>query len=392
MAKAAAVLLLAAAGLIAGCGGNGAGALQPPPEGSPQAEPVNSRLVEGFRLEGWKTDFSRHLVALSQFEDGGPPRDGIPPLDAPRALDVRGGDGYLTSREPVLAVEVRGEARAYPLQIMVWHEIANDILADVPIAVTYCPLCNSAIVFDRRLAGQVLRLGTTGKLRNSDLVMWDRLTQSWWQQFTGRALVGALAGRTLRPIPAQTLSWRQFKLRYPDGSVLSRDTGFDRRYGANPYQAYDSDPGEQPFLFRGRSDPRLPPKERVAAVFGPHGRTVVIPFSTLAHRPVVSGRLAGRPFVVLYQRGVSSALDAGYIPDGRDVGTVGAFDPRVRGRPLTFVPSGGAFLDRQSGSLWDITGHAIRGPMRGTQLRRLRHDEQFWFALAAFVPGARLIR
>lgn len=391
-------LVLAATGLAAGCGAARDRARPPRADtrtseigGVRPTRPADS-LVEGFEQEGWTTDFSRRSVALGEFASGGPPRDGIPPLDRPRVTDAAGGDRYLDAREPVLAAEVRGEARAYPLQIMVWHEIANDTLGGVPVAVTYCPLCNSGIVFDRRVDGAAMRFGTTGKLRNSDLVMWDRRTESWWQQFTGEALVGELTGRRLRPLPSQTLSWAQFKARYPAGTVLSRDTGFDRAYGANPYQGYDTDPDEQPFLYDGRPDRRLPPKERVAAVFGPDDETVVIPFSTLARRPVVGGRLAGRPFVVLYRRGVVTALDSGTVADGRDVGTVGAFDPRVGGRQLSFAAQGDGFGDRETGSTWDITGRAVAGPLRGTRLRQLRHDEQFWFALAAFLPDARLIR
>jgi len=134
----------------------------------------------------------------------------------------RQGDRFLDDREPVIVVERGAAARAYPLQILVWHEIVNDRLAGRPIAVTYCPLCNSGVVFDRRVDGRDLTFGTTGKLRRSDLVMWDRQTESWWQQFSGDALVGTLTGRRLRMLASQTLSWRDFKHIYPRGTVLSR--------------------------------------------------------------------------------------------------------------------------------------------------------------------------
>jgi Protein of unknown function (DUF3179) len=357
--------------------------------------PVDDRIT-GQKLAlarqlfaGWDTDFRRHAVPLEQFHDGGPPRDGIPPIDHPRPVPTAAA-GFLKPREPVIAVQVGGQARAYPIQILVWHEIVNDTLGGTPIAVTYCPLCNSALAFDRRLGGRTYTFGTTGKLRNSDLVMWDRQTQSWWQQFTGQALVGKLTGAKLRPIDAQTLSWADFRARYPRGTVLSRKTGFDRPYGQNPYQGYES-PNEAPFLFSGKLDTRLPPKERVVAVFAPR-QTTVVPFSRLERTPVVTGSAKGTPFVVLFQHGVVSALDQGYIPDGKDVGTAGAFIPRAAGRVLTLKPTRGAFVDAQTGSRWDITGRAVAGPLRGAQLPPLRHDEQFWFALAAFVPGATLVR
>jgi uncharacterized protein DUF3179 len=155
------------------------------------------------RYPGWDTDFSRHAAPLEQFQDGGPPRDGIPPIDHPRPVALAGGDRCLAAREPVIAVEVGEQARAYPIQILAWHEIVNDRLGGLPIAVTYCPLCNSAIVFDLQVRGRTTTFGTTGKLCNSDVVMWDRATQSWWQQLRDEALVGALAGTRLQPITAQ---------------------------------------------------------------------------------------------------------------------------------------------------------------------------------------------
>jgi len=251
-------------------------------------------------------------------------------------------------------------------------------------------LCNSAIVFDRRVGARTLTFGTTGKLRNSDLVMWDRQTQSWWQQFTGTALVGAETDARLRALDSQVLSWTQFKATYPHGTVLSRNTGFQRPYESNPYQGYDTVPTSRPQFYRGRVDPRLPPLERVEAVFA--GRqAAVVPFSALARHPVVRGSIAGRPLVVLYTPGVVSALDASAIASSRDVGTAGAFDPRVGNRTLRFWATGAGRFRDQTGSTWDVTGRALDGPLRGAQLRPLRHDEQFWFALAAFLPGARLL-
>jgi hypothetical protein len=389
--------LLAMGALLAGCGQHARRASAPRRlsdgpvlQGPLSAETPSASTMALLRMHDavWRTNFHRHAVPLGDFEPGGPPRDGIPPIDRPRYVGVRAADRFLALREPVLAVVVRGRARAYPFQILVWHEIVNDRLGGRPIAVIYCPLCNSALVFDRRVGGRTLSFGTTGKLRDSDLVMWDRETQSWWQQFTGEALVGDLTGRRLRALDSQTLSWGDFRRRYPRATVLSRRTGFDRPYGVNPYEGYDRRPG-RPDLYGGHLDPRLPPRERVVAVFA-GGRTAVIPFSVLARHPVIVGRLAGKPFVVFFEHGVASPLDATAIRAGRDIGTAGAFDPRVRGRRLRFAARGSAFVDAQTGTRWDITGHALTGPLRGAQLRQLRHDEQFWFALAAFVPHARL--
>ena len=212
------------------------------------------------RFPGWSTDFARRSVGLGEFKDGGPPRDGIPPIDHPRVVTQRQGDRFVDEREPVMVVEQGAAARAYPLQILVWHEIVNDRLAGRPIAVTYCPLCNSGVVFDRRVDGHDLTFGTTGKLRRSDLVMWDRQTQSWWQQFSGEALVGTLTGKRLRTLANQTLSWQDFKHIYPHGTVLSRDTGFVRDYGRNPYEGYDADPNGITVRTRPSARPAIAPE------------------------------------------------------------------------------------------------------------------------------------
>jgi hypothetical protein len=375
--RASAPLILAALALGA-CGGGGSG------DGADR----RSSDVLNVDASGWKTDFARHSVPLSEFQSGGPPRDGIPPIDAPKPTSQREAEEWLGEREPVLVVEAGEAVRAYPVQILVWHEIANDRLAGRPIAVTYCPLCNSSLVFDRRVGGRTLTFGTTGNLRKSDLVMWDRQTESWWQQLTAEAVVGELTGKRLRVLPSQTLSWADFKRRYPRGDVLSRDTGAVRDYGRNPYTGYDEPDGE-PFLFDGETDDRLPPKERVAAVFAAE-ETVVFPFSRLEETPVVNERVGANPVVVLFKPGVVSALDAPTIDGSRDVGTAAAFLRRVRGRVLEFERRGNRFVDRQTGSSWDITGRAVAGRLRGERLRPIRHDEQFWFALAAFVPEARI--
>ena len=189
-------------------------------------------------------------------------------------------------------------------------------------------------------------------------------------------------------MPSQTLSWADFKRIYPAGDVLSRDTGVEPDYGANPYAGYDK-PDSEPFLFDGEADDRLPPKERVVAIFA-QDDTVVVPFRRLVREPVVQTEAGGRPIVVFYKRGVLSPLDAPSIDISDDVGTAAAFDPRVDGRAHSFERRGGGFVDRETGSRWNIAGRAVAGELAGERLELVRHDQQFWFALAAFVPGARI--
>jgi hypothetical protein len=368
--------------VIAGCGGGSAG-----PEQTSVSE------VPHFRTAGWSTDFSRHSVPLGEIVPGGPPKDGIPAIDHPKFASTHEADQFLAGREPVAALELGGIARAYPLQILIWHEIVNDVIAGQPVAVTYCPLCNSTVAFRRQVHGRTLDFGTTGNLRNSDLVMYDRQTESWWQQLTADAVVGKLTGVRLRVLPSQTLSWDQFRRLHPDGEVLSRDTGYDRPYGTNPYIGYDQ-PERQPYLFAGKPNDALPPKERVAAVQTGDGAAVVYPFSRLRGEAPVNDAIDGRPIVVMFDPFTGSALDSSQVGDGREVGSAAVFERNVRGRTLTFQATSlhRQVRDLETGSLWDLSGRATSGPLAGARLRPVASDDQFWFALAAFFPGAVLRR
>lgn len=329
-----------------------------------------------------RTDTSRALVPLEEIVSGGPPPDGIPAIDRPQFVTPGDAARWIAPQEPVLALEVKGDARAYPLQILMWHEIVNDVVGGVPVAVTFCPLCNSGIVFERVLDGTTLDFGTSGKLYKSDLVMYDRQSHSLWAQIEGRAIVGARAGARLTMIPANTLAFEEWRSTYPAGKVLSRETGHTRRYGANPYESYD-EPRLGPFLFRGRPDPRRPPKERVVGVkLGDAARAY--PWPMLVERRVVHDRLGERALVVFYQPGTLSALDDEEIRRSRAVGATGVFDRMLDGRSLTFEATAEGFRDRETGSAWTLLGHAVKGPLAGRRLTAIPHVDAFWFAWAAF--------
>ena len=255
--------------------------------------PVASDALSRYEVEWPHTDFSTSLIDLDEVRSGGPPRDGIPPIDTPDFVAGEEADEWLDPREPVIVVSAGEQIRAYPLQILTWHEIVNDELGGVPLSVTFCPLCNASIVFDRRVGGRVLDFGTTGKLRKSDLVMWDRQTESWWQQFTGQAVVGELAGAELVRVPASIVAYEEFRRAYPKALVLSRRTGHRRPYGSNPYRGYDSIE-DQPFLFFDPVDERLPPMERVLNV-SVGGRHKLYPFSELSSSPVINDESGGDP-------------------------------------------------------------------------------------------------
>ncbi len=352
--------------------------------------PVSPPDLSQLRVStgGWNTDFFRHSVPLDEFRSGGPPRDGIPPIDHPKLETVVQADAWLDPREPVLSLTVGGESRAYPLQILTWHEIVNDQVGGTPVSVTYCPLCNTAIAFDRRVDGRLLDFGTTGNLRHSDLVMWDRQTESWWQQATGEAIVGELTGQRLEMLAAHLVSWREFRDQFPAARVLSRETGFERDYGRNPYVGYDGS-DQTPFLLAGTADSRLAPMERVVAV-SLNGEDAAYPFSALLERRVLHDRLGGQPIVLFFQPGTLSALDARRIAESRDIGASGVYRPEVRGRVLTFAWNVDAFVDAETGSRWNVLGYAIEGPLAAAQLPAVVHVNPFWFAWAAFKPNLRL--
>ena len=332
----------------------------------------------------WDTDFSRRTVPLEEIISGGPGKDGIPAIDAPRFVGFERADHWLHPKEPVIAIEVDGDARAYPLQVLIWHEIVNDRVGGLPVAVTFCPLCNAALVFDRGVEGRVLDFGTTGRLRKSDLVMYDRQTESWWQQFTGRGIVGHFAGTELRKVASRIVAYADFKEAFPGGEVLSRDTGYDRPYGKNPYRGYDRI-GDKPFLLQGSPDPRLPAMARVLGV--EQGDAVrVYPLSRLEERPVINDEVGGKPIVVLGRKGMLSALDTERIAESREVAAAAAYSRRHAGRVLTFERKGGKVVDRQTGSEWDLFGRAVAGPLTGTELEAADGGVHFAFAWLAFHP------
>ena len=335
----------------------------------------------------WRTDFSKHSVDYAEIRLG-QVRDGIPSIDNPKFVPVSDDPDWLADREPVIALEIDGDARAYPLQIMTWHEIVNDIVGKEPVSVTFCPLCNTAIVFERTMGNTVNSFGVSGLLRYSDLIMYDRATDSWWQQVTGEAIVGELTGTRLTYVPASIVSWADFRDTYPDGQVLTRDTGFTRRYGHNPYSGYD-DIDSSPFLFTGPEDGRLRPVERVATV-ELNGETVAYPFLKLEEVPVVHDTVGGTPVVVLFSLGTASALDDSDIATSRDIGATGVFDRRLADRTLTFRQDSDAFVDEETGSTWNVLGHAVDGPLAGQSLTPLVHANHFWFAWAAFKPETRV--
>ena len=357
--------------------------VDPTPVPSPTPLPTGAEEAPRRLTIGWKTDFSKHSVPFSEIRSGGVPRDGIRPLDNPIFEPASGDHGAIRDNDPVISLEINGEAKAYPLAILIWHEIVNDEVGGVPVTVTYCPLCNTAIVFDRTVNGQLLDFGTTGNLRNSDLVMWDRQTESWWQQVTGEAIVGSMTGTKLKFIPAPLVSWWDFRDSFVDGQVLSRNTGLGGSYDTPPYSGYDN-LDNRPFLFSGQIDSRLATMERIVGLtIG--DEVVAYPFMLLESIPVVNDTVGGQDIAIFYVGDTLSVFN-NFGSTNREVGSTGVFDANLDGRKLIFQFVDDKFVDDQTGSTWNILGQAVDGPLEGSTLDQVAHANHFWFAWAAFYP------
>jgi len=337
--------------------------------------------------------FPDPLIDVGAILSGGPPPDGIPPIDDPQFVSVTEADEWINDPEPVLLVDVDGDVRAYPIQIMMWHEIVNDTVGDLPLAVTYCPLCNSAVSFVREVRGVETTFGTSGSLFNANLIMYDRATESLWNQLDGRAVVGVLTGDVLEQYPSSTVSWADLKATKPDAKVLDRNrTGASRNYGTNPYTGLD-DPNGQPFLFSGDVDVRAKAMQNIVAM---ETATDAVAWSLDilsddSGSSATAGEFDGEPIVIFWKSGEASALDTSDISNGKDVGTVGVFSSVADGQELTFTSEDGSYIDDQTSSTWNIFGEAVDGPLEGTTLDPITFVRTFWFSWAAFRPDTDLV-
>ncbi len=315
--------------------------------------------------------------------------DGIPAVDDPVLIPRARADTVLTPSEQVMLVEVAGDARAYPVRQLIRHEIFNDVVGGVPVAVTWCPLCNTGITFDRRVDGRTEVFGVSGSLYRSALVMFDRRTVSLWPQPLGQAVLGPMLGAELTVLPSSLLPWSEVRDAWAQVQVAFAAEDAIGATG-NPYEGYDTSGG--PFLFRGEADPRLPEFERVAGVTF-DGDSRAWSYTHLRRHRAVDATVGDQPLVVLWAPGTASPLEGADVRDGRDVGSTAVYDPRVDGRTLTFSPGGRTqFTDRETGSRWTLGGVAVSGPLAGRRLKPLPHQDAFWFAWAAFQPGTGLVK
>ncbi len=340
----------------------------------------------------WPTEWAISTIDLGELKLGIPafdPRDRIRPIDAPTYESIESANEWLVDREIGVMLELDSVARFFPLRILTSHEVVNDEVDGVPYVVTYCPLCNTAVAFDRRVEGEVLRFGVSGLLRNSDLVMWDDRTTSLWQQITGEGIVGSFAGTQLDILPTATVRWGDFKASHPDGEALSQDTGFGFNYGSNSYVGYSNRTAPFNSFFDAELDERFPALSRVVGVrVGDLAKAY--PFSVMANDRAVNDEIGGVAIAVWWAPTDSADnFDGAQVGSGASIGTGIAFLREVDGQVLTFAADGDeAFVDTETGSTWTLFGEAIAGPLVGTQLELAIHQNEFWFAWAAFNGGA----
>lgn len=361
---------------------------QPPGEG-----PAVGELPDGpSALDTMFSDeFPDPLIDPNEIISGGPPPDGIPPIDDPVFLEVFENLDLLPDSEPVVVLEINGDARAYPIRAMVWHEIVNDTVGGVPVTVTYCPLCNSAATYERTINGVETTFGTSGRLFASALIMYDRATESLWTHYNGQAVVGVLTGTELAEFPSPLMAWDQFRSTYPTGKVLDwTQTGFIRDYGRNPYTGYD-DVENTPFLFRGALDDRAAAMQRVVGVeYEDSSAAFALETVSGGSGRATAAKVGDADIVIFWVSGQASALDAAEVSGGRDVGTSAVFLPDVDGRDLTFTYEDGRFVDIETGSVWLINGEAVEGEFAGERLTQIPHLDTFWFAWSTYQPETSL--
>ena len=324
--------------------------------------PANSDISD----EVMETNGQKHIVPLNKIRGGGPPKDGIPSIDDPTFATVSDAH-FVSDSDTVIGLEINGEAKAYPLFIMVWHEIVNDKVGGVPVAVTYCPLCYTNQVFERKINGTEVEFGTSGKLYNSNLVMYDRLTDSYWSQALGKAIVGELTGSELKIIPFDVITWGDWIKIHPDTKVLTTDTGHLRSYGVDPYGNYYTEPG---IIFPvEHQDDRLHPKE---IILGFNELDVYKAFkqNDVESEKVINDNLSNHPILLV-----------SIFPENAR-----AFERIIDGELLEFDYVNDKIIDLQTNSEWNYDGLSISGPLEGSQLTRLPFNPGFWFEWVAFHP------
>ncbi len=332
------------------------------------ANPIEPVAIdfESTEFTMMETNGIKHLIPLDKIKGVVPQMDGIPSIDNPVFADIQG-SYFMSDSDTVIGLEINGEAKAYPLFILVWHEIVNDNVGGTPVAVTYCPLCYTNQVFERVIDGQEVEFGTSGKLYNSNLLMYDRFTESYWSQALGIAVKGELSGYKLNLVPFDVITWGDWKTLHPDTMVLTTDTGHIRSYATDPYGNYYTEPR---ILFPvEHSDDRMHPKEIILG-FNQDGIYKAYKQNDIESNTIINDSIDKIP-VTLFSL---------FSQNSR------AFERTLDGQVLDFVYVDNKIIDTQTNSEWNYDGLSISGEYEGKQLERMSIEPGFWFEWVAFHP------
>ena len=303
-------------------------------------------------------------------------RDAIPPIHAPK-YEAASEATWLNDDDGILGYTLGGQAWAFPIRILNFHEIVNDTFDGEPVLISYCPLCYSGIVYSRRVDEQVLTFGNTSALYESDMVMLDYETGSYWWQVGGSAIVGTLTDAKLEPLPSMTTTWQQWRDLHPDTLVLSRDTGHARDYSRDPFSGIDTVINQGRFVFpvsEASLDARLEPGAKV----------LVVRLGDEVH----AYPLSGAAFASEELLSDAESIDGEDVVIWRDAKSESGavYRATVDGQQRTFNVVDGVFVDSETDSEWDFAGRAVSGELTGTQLEALPSKTTFWFAAVASEP------
>ena len=309
-------------------------------------------------------------IPISEVLDGGPGRDGIPALVNPDLSDVQG-INYLQGNDLVIGFKRGNDVRAYPHAILDWHEIINDNIDDVSVAITYCPLTGTGIGWNRLLNGSETTFGVSGLLYNTNLIPFDRATNSNWSQILNESVNGELLGEKADLIGLFETDWTTWKALYPNSKVVNTNTGFSRTYGTSPYGDYNTN--NDRFLFPVPKDPRLPSKERVLAIVD-ESDAKAYRFESFTSNNIINDSFKGKNYMIVGNQnfivsflleGDTAALEFEYVHNGSEI-----------------------LLKDNEGTEWNVFGVAISGPRTGQILKSAPSFMAFWFSIPAFYETA----
>lgn len=343
----------------------------------------------------WSTDTSKRTVELSELTLAAA-KDELQTLNYPKFISKSDHHNHFYPHEPVVVITHEGRAKAYPLSLLTPFELANDSFGGQELMVTYCPMCNAAVVFNRTVnyngENHLLNFGISGILMHNDMVMYDRNTHSWWEQLMGTAIAGELSGTTMEFMPSMLISVKDFFDRFPDGQIMSPEKikmVKSHHHRAFHHMEHDSSKLESTFFLPEKTDPRLPPLERVLDIHI-QDHITIYPYHMLAKEQVINQEFDGVNFSIFYHGETVSVLDEDKLNHSKHVGSATAFRTQVDGKVLTFKKDGDYFKDDQTGSIWDITGYCREGEMKGKQLWLIPHSNHFAFAFLAFFPESEI--